>query len=167
MGAMGGAHRANHARDGNAPRFASELAGDLRASGPPSPRVLVQWCHGAPGIVTSLADLPDPQLDELLVAAGELVWAAGPLTKGAGLCHGTAGNGYAFLKLYRRTGEAIWLGRARAFAMHAIAQSERHATDYGMRRYSLWTGDLGLAIYLRNCLDGGDGWPNLDREDGK
>ena len=27
-------------------------------------------------------------------------------------------------------------------------------------------GWLGLAIYLRNCLDGGDRWPNLDREDG-
>ena len=132
---------------------------------PPSTKRLVQWCHGAPGIVTSLADLPDPRLDELLVAAGELVWAAGPLTKGAGLCHGTAGNGYAFLKLYRRTGNESWLERARAFAMHAIAQSERHATEYGVRRYSLWTGDLGLAVYLWNCLVAGDRWPNLDRED--
>jgi hypothetical protein len=128
-------------------------------------RMLVQWCHGAPGMVTSLADLPDRRLDDLLVAAGELVWAAGPLTKGPGLCHGTAGNGYAFLKLHRRTGEAIWLERARAFAMHAIAQSERHAVEYGMRRHSLWTGDAGLAIYLANCLDGNDRWPNLDRDD--
>ena len=130
-----------------------------------APRMLVQWCHGAPGIVTSLADLPDPRLDALLVAAGELVWAAGPLTKGPGLCHGTAGNGYAFLKLYRRTGDAIWLDRARSFAMHAIAQSEHHAEEYRMRRYSLWTGDPGLALYLWNCLSGDDRWPNLDRED--
>jgi len=133
---------------------------------PASPRLLVQWCHGAPGLVTSLADLPDPRLDELLVAAGELVWAAGPLTKGPGLCHGTAGNGYALLKLYRRTGDAIWLDRARSFAMHAIAQSEHHAEEYRMRRYSLWTGDPGLALYLWNCLSGDDRWPNLDRDDG-
>ncbi len=126
-------------------------------------RLLVQWCHGAPGIVTSLADLPDSRLDELLVAAGELVWAAGPLTKGPGLCHGTAGNGYAFLKLRRRTGDEMWLDRARAFAMHAIAQSEAHLREYGSRRYSLWTGDLGLAIYLWNCIAGGDRWPLLDR----
>jgi hypothetical protein len=55
--------------------------------------------------------------------------------------------------------------RARAFAMHAIAQSERHTGQHGMRRYSLWTGDLGLAVYLGNCLTGGDQWPNLDSDD--
>lgn len=127
-------------------------------------RLLVQWCHGAPGMVTCLVDLPDPRLDDLLAAAGELVWAAGPLTKGPGLCHGTAGNGYAFLKLFRRTGNPLWLDRARAFAMHAIAQSERHIGQHGMRRYSLWTGDLGLAVYLGNCLVGDDHWPNLDSD---
>jgi lantibiotic modifying enzyme len=131
-----------------------------------APRMLVQWCHGAPGIVTSLADLPDARLDAPLIAAGELVWAAGPLTKGPGLCHGTAGNGYAFLKLYRRTGDGVWLDRARRFAMHALAQSLRHAGEYGMRRYSLWTGDLGLALYLWDCLTGGDRLPSLDRGDG-
>jgi hypothetical protein len=49
--------------------------------------------------------------------------------------------------------------------MHALAQSRRHAGEYGMRRYSLRTGDLGLALYLRSCLTGGDRWPNLDRDD--
>jgi hypothetical protein len=126
------------------------------------PRLLVQWCHGAPGIVTSLAGLPDPRLDALLVAGGELTWAAGPLAKGAGLCHGTAGNGYAFLKLFKRTGDPRWLERARAFAMHAIGQSERLAGEHGQRRYSLWTGDPGVAWYLWNCIAGTDTLPNLD-----
>jgi lantibiotic modifying enzyme len=133
---------------------------------PGRPDFLVQWCHGAPGFVTSLATLGDSRLDEVLLAAGELVWLAGPLAKGPGLCHGTAGNGYAFLKLYRRTGEERWLERARAFAMHAIAQSEHHARIHGMRRYSLYTGDLGLAIYLAECIDGSDCWPSLDPEPG-
>jgi hypothetical protein len=44
------------------------------------------------------------------------------LAKGAKLCHGTGGNGYAFLKLYRRTKNAVWLDHARAFAMTGIAQ---------------------------------------------
>lgn len=127
-------------------------------------RFLVQWCHGAPGLVTSLAELADRRLDELLIAAGELVWTAGPLAKGGGLCHGTAGNGYAFLKLFRRTGDARWLERARAFAMHAIAQCERDAATYGMRRYSLYTGDPGVAIYLAQCIDGTAAWPGLDPE---
>ena len=34
---------------------------------------------------------------------------AGPLRKGAGLCHGTAGNGCAFLALHARTGDERWL----------------------------------------------------------
>ena len=125
---------------------------------------LVQWCHGAPGFVTALARLDDSRLDDVLEAAGELTWTAGPLGKGASLCHGTAGNGYAFLKLFRRTSDERWLERARAFAMHAIAQSERDAASYGMRRYSLYTGDPGLAIYLMNCIEGTDAWPGLDRE---
>jgi hypothetical protein len=89
------------------------------------PRVLMQFCHGAPGFVISLAALPGPALDRLLLAGGEATWAAGPLLKGANLCHGTGGNGYAFLKLFRRTGDERWLTRARAFAMHGIVQCER------------------------------------------
>ena len=141
-----------------------ELANWAPSWGPSRPGFLVQWCHGAPGFVTALATLDDSRLDHVLQGAGELIWTAGPLVKGAGLCHGTAGNGYAFLKLFRRTGEERWLERARAFAMHAIAQSERHAATYGMRRYSLYTGDPGLAIYLAACIDGSDGWPSLDPE---
>lgn len=118
----------------------------------------VQWCHGAPGLVTSLASLPSgDELDTVLSAAGELVWRAGPLAKGAGLCHGTAGNGCAFLALHARTGEARWLERARAFAMHAIGQVERSAP-----RYSLWTGHVGVALYLRACIAGWEGMPFLD-----
>jgi hypothetical protein len=37
------------------------------------------------------------------MADGELTWNAGALAKGSNLCDGAAGNGYAFLKLYRRT----------------------------------------------------------------
>jgi hypothetical protein len=126
------------------------------------PKIVVQWCHGAPGVVTSLARLPDPRLDELLAAAAELTWVAGPLTKGAGLCHGTAGNGYAFLKLFKRTNDERWLDRARAFAMHAIVQSDRMAEEHGQRRHSLWTGDPGVACYLWSCIIGDDALPNLD-----
>jgi hypothetical protein len=101
-------------------------------------------------------------MDEMLLAGGEAVWAAGPLTKGYGLCHGTAGNGYAFLKLYRRTGDTLWLDRARVFAMHALAQRDQMRQSHGQGRYNLWTGDLGLAIYAWHCIEGADGMPLLD-----
>jgi Lanthionine synthetase C-like protein len=126
--------------------------------------IRTQWCHGAPGIVASLAGIArrDEQLTELLVAGGELTWRAGPLTKGPGLCHGTAGNGYAFLKLFERTGNELWLDRARAFAMHAAAQVERARSAYGRGRYALWTGDLGTALYLRSCISAEAAMPTLD-----
>jgi len=124
---------------------------------------LVQWCHGAPGMITALSDvLDDDESDRLLRAGGELIWKAGPLEKGAGLCHGTAGNGYAFLKLFRRTGDALWLDRARRFGMHAIEQSEQRVVEHGRRRYSLWTGDPGVAVYLHSCLAGEADVPTLD-----
>lgn len=115
---------------------------------------LMQWCHGAPGVITALAGYPQnksPDMEDMLLAGGAAVWTAGPLSKGYGLCHGTAGNGYAFLKLYKRTGNAMWLHRARSFAMHAMVQRDILRNKYGIGRYNLWTGDLGLAIYLWHC----------------
>ena len=128
-------------------------------------KIRTQWCHGAPGIVSSLASIAprDQQLTELLIAGGELTWRAGPLVKGPGLCHGTAGNGYAFLKLFERTGNELWLDRAHAFAMHAAEQVERMRSTYGRGRYTLWTGDLGTALYLRSCIEADAAMPTLDR----
>ncbi|MBC7732792.1 MAG: LanC-like protein [Bacteriovorax sp.] len=125
-------------------------------------RPMMQDCHGAPGIVCRLAGTRSPGLRELLVAAGEAVWAAGPLAKPPGLCHGTDGNGYAFLKLHAMTGEARWLDRARDFAMHALRQSETEALRQGELRFTVWSGDLGLALYLSSCLRADPAFPTLD-----
>ena len=134
----------------------------LDTLGPPPIRT--QWCHGAPGMVVALAPvLPrEPGVDELLAAGGELTWQAGPLVKGSGLCHGTAGNGFAFLALFARTGDERWLERARRFAMHAIAQVERARSELGRGRATLYTGDPGVALYLDACLDARAGFPVLD-----
>ena len=64
---------------------------------PDAPGAVMQLCHGAPGLVASLAALaPTDGLNELLLGAASRPGRAGPLAKGPGLCHGTAGNGYAF-----------------------------------------------------------------------
>ena len=111
----------------------------------------VQWCHGAPGIVTTLADLMP---EDLLLAAAETTWRAGPLEKGPGLCHGTAGNGYALLRTYALTGDELWLERARVFAEAALVALQR--------RYSLFTGDIGVALFAQACLDVDPRFPVLD-----
>jgi len=119
----------------------------------------VQWCHGAPGIIATLGDLMPL---ELATGGGELIWQAGPLRKGPGLCHGTAGNGFAFLRLHELTGEPRWLERARRFAMHALKQVQRERATLGRGRYTLWTGDLGVAVYVRACLDAIADFPIVD-----
>ena len=134
----------------------------LLPPGESPPKMLVQDCHGAPGIICRLPTHTVTALDDLLLEAGELVWRAGPLAKGAGLCHGTAGNGYAFLKLYRRSGDPRWLDRARAYAMHSIEQCDRAAVTYGQRRYSLWTGDPAVALFVQGCRLADDAYPTLD-----
>src|SRR5262249_35125292 len=130
---------------------------------PPS---LCQHCHGAPGMVTAFADAPftSPGLEDLLRAGGNFVWAAGPLAKGSNLCHGTGGNGYAFLKLYRRTSDSRWLppSRAPACGMTAIAQYREARAQLGRGRYSLWTGDIGLAVYLWDCVTAEPRFPTID-----
>jgi Lanthionine synthetase C-like protein len=126
--------------------------------------IRVQWCCGAPGIVVCASSYLD---EELLLAGGELVWRAGPpgLEKGAGICHGTAGNGYAFLKLFERTGDELWLERARRFALHALGQVERLRERRGRGRYSLWTGDVGVALFAADCLDAATAYPVVDTWD--
>jgi len=128
--------------------------------------LLVHWCHGAPGFATLLANgIPrgmDPQFDQLMLKAGTLVWNAGPLVLGPSLCHGTAGSGATMLKLFERTGDQIWLDRARALAMHSLAQVREHEQKYQRLRYSLWTGDLGIALFLHSCVEGEFPLPMLE-----
>ncbi len=122
-------------------------------------KIRVQWCHGAPGIISALGDLMPL---ELAIGGGELTWRAGPLRKGSGLCHGTAGNGFAFLRLYDLTHDPLWLERARRFGMHAIEQVDSERAALGRGRYTLFTGDVGVALYLRACLDADAAFPIID-----
>ena len=137
--------------------MAVEDCGELEWQG----QIRLQWCHGGAGVVASTA----PYLDEeLLVAGAELVWRAGPssMEKGPGICHGTAGNGYALLRTFGRTRDERWLERARRFAVHALDQVERWRTERGTGRYSLWTGDIGAALFAADCLERSPQVPIVD-----
>jgi hypothetical protein len=127
----------------------------------PDGEIRVQWCGGSPGIVIAAAEYLD---EELLLAGAELPWHTGPpgLEKGPGICHGTAGNGYAFLKTFARTGDERWLERARRFAVHALEQTGRlRARRGGRGRYSLFTGDIGAAVFATDCLEARTAYPLL------
>jgi hypothetical protein len=143
-----GAHRENGFATWP-PRPRPELAG-------PDGELRLQWCAGAPGIVISAWDYLD---EDLLLEAAELIWRAGPHgdEKGPNICHGTAGNGYAFLKTFQRTADERWLGRARRFAVHALEQVERMPS-----RYSLFTGNIGVALYAADCIDAQTAYPIME-----
>jgi hypothetical protein len=141
-----------HREDGLAnwpPRPRPELAG-------PDGEIRLQWCAGAPGIVIGAAGYLD---EDLLLAGAELVWRAGPHgdDKGPSICHGTAGNGYALLKAFERTGDERWLDCARRFAVHALEQVARMP-----RRHALFTGGMGVALYAADCIDGRARYPIMD-----
>jgi hypothetical protein len=66
------------------------------------------------------------------------------------------------LKAFERTGDERWLERARRFAVHALRQAERLRETAGRGRYSLFTGDLGAALFAASCLDADPRFPVLD-----
>jgi hypothetical protein len=43
--------------------------------------------------------------------------------------------------------------------VHASRQVEEARSHHGRGRYSLWTGDVGAALYLADCVDGGGTLP--------
>ena len=75
----------------------------------PSPLpIVVQHCNGAPGIINSLAEFPNDArwpIDALLQQAGELVWDRRTADQISQPVPRRSGSGYAFLKLYARTGD--------------------------------------------------------------
>ena len=70
--------------------------------------------------------------------------------------------GGTFLKLLDRTRDECWLERARAFAMHAAEQVRRARALHGRGRYTLWTGDVGVALFLWSCITAESSMPVLD-----
>ena len=46
--------------------------------------------------------------------------------------------------------------------MHAIEQVARERRRVGRGRYTLWTGDIGVALYLRACIDTDPAFPTID-----
>ena len=116
---------------------------EARGATPDSP-LGGSWCNGAAGYVHLwiLAHrlLGDERFARLAQQAG---WSAyESLAAGGDLCCGFAGRAYSLLRLYRHTGEAHWLARARLLADHAATSIQAAA----LRRDSLYKGDVGVAL---------------------
>src|SRR5262249_34000302 len=114
------------------------------------------WCNGSAGQLFTFA-LAHRLLggDEWLKLAELAAWDNWDEPRaGASLCCGTAGRAYALLNLYKHTGDAAWLSRARHLANHAasVAQATSQRTN------ALWKGELGVAVLIADLE-----WPENAR----
>ena len=63
---------------------------------------------------------------------------------------------------FERKGDEKWLTHAREFAMHSLWQVELSRDLFGQARHTLWTGDIGVAAYLCECLRATARFPTID-----
>ncbi|KAL1751937.1 hypothetical protein FB107DRAFT_266034 [Schizophyllum commune] len=98
---------------------------------------LIQWCHGAPGILLLLCRAlrhPSasrythilPELTHAIDKATSLIYRHGLLRKGLGACHGVAGSVFALLtcaRLYLHPPPAWTKGKTPAYASHTRVDS--------------------------------------------
>lgn len=117
---------------------------------------LVHWCHGAPGAIYLFAKAYLLfKEDKYLVACqkcADLIWTKGLLKKGPGLCHGVAGNGYAFLLMFRLTGDKQYLYKATKFIHFLSCSLFEKFSRTPDRPYSLYEGVAGTVCFLVDLL---------------
>ncbi|CAF0937397.1 unnamed protein product [Rotaria sordida] len=117
---------------------------------------LVQWCHGAPGFVylfnRAYEITGNSSYIQRASSAGDVIWERGLLTKGYGLCHGIAGNGYALLDLYRVTQDPKWLHRAIKFAEFCLDYGKHNLARTPDHPFSLFEGLAGTIYYMADIL---------------
>lgn len=109
------------------------------------------WCNGSAGVVFlwSLAHRVLGNTDYLALAT-KAGWDAWENPASAwDLCCGLTGRAYALLNLYKHTGDAAWLDRARVTASRAVQQAMGTTSPEGAPyRQSLFRGKLGLAALI-------------------
>ncbi|KAK4764848.1 hypothetical protein SAY86_025938 [Trapa natans] len=119
---------------------------------------LVQWSHGATGVCITLCKASqvfadDKEFRDAAIEAGEVVWKSG-LDKRVGLADGISGNSYAFLSLYRLTGETIYEERAKVFGGFLIHNATRLVgLGHAVNAYSLFQGLAGTACMWFSLFD--------------
>ena len=117
---------------------------------------LVQFCHGAPGVIPMMALAKSQKLgiDGLVKACDNAVnvtWSQGLLTKGHGLCHGVSGNAYAFLSMYRHTHNIKYLRQAMMFAEWIVDRGDTEGDPDNY--FSLFEGLPGNIYFLADMLN--------------
>ena len=117
-----------------ATRGSTSWSGGMRAT----------WCNGAAGHLQlwllAYEVLSDPVYLSLARGAAWTTYEAG--TNAADLCCGSAGRSYALLRLFRQSGNRVWLHRAQELADHSMQAIGTRQ----LRKNSLYRGELGVCL---------------------
>ncbi|XP_055639710.1 lanC-like protein 3 homolog [Toxorhynchites rutilus septentrionalis] len=117
---------------------------------------LIHWCHGCSGAIYMLAKAYLVFKEEKYLAGcrkcAESIWREGLLRKGPGICHGISGNGYAFLLMFRLTGENVYLYRAGKFMEFLDSDIFVKAARTPDRPLSLYEGMAGAVCFIVDLL---------------
>lgn len=123
----------------------------------PSEYPLIHWCHGAPGaiylLIKSYLTFREEKYLTSCRKAADLIWRQGLLKKGPGICHGVAGNGYAFLVMYRLTGDVKYMYRAIKFAEFLRSSEFLQISRTPDCPFSLYEGLAGTVCFLIDLLE--------------
>ncbi|MGE5093366.1 MAG: lanthionine synthetase LanC family protein [Bacillota bacterium] len=141
------------------------------APGAPQPEEVAGWCNGPAGMVYlwTLAHRAFGR-DEYLQLAEASAWSAWEAPGGfPDLCCGLAGRAYALLNLYRHTGDAEWLERARrlgarvhAALVHGCGFAHPMSLFKGETGMVLLGADLATPEEARMPFFEPEGWPVAD-----
>jgi lantibiotic modifying enzyme len=126
-------------------------SGNFKSSSKSNNDELIQWCHGAPGFIPLLLEYYNDHIFHINTAL-DLIWSYGILKKGSGICHGIAGNGYAFLSTYRKTKNKQHLYQAVTFAEIILENLPEDVCKLSDHPYSLFEGLAGTTQYLLDLL---------------
>eukprot|EP00095_Tigriopus_kingsejongensis_P001659 snap_masked-scaffold670_size114954-processed-gene-0.15 protein:Tk01659 transcript:snap_masked-scaffold670_size114954-processed-gene-0.15-mRNA-1 annotation:"predicted protein" len=128
-------------------------SGNFPSSLPPKDDRLVQWCHGAPGVIhlylKAARVFPHQRSTYLEIACkcAKSIWDRGLLTKGYGLCHGVAGNAYGFLELFAQTTEPMYLNLAAEFGRWCLDHGS-YGCETPDEPLSLFSGLAGTIVFF-------------------
>jgi hypothetical protein len=133
-------------------------SGNLKSRCGSSQDELVQWCHGATGLIPLLLEyiyiggFQDTRFFDALEKALQVIWTRGLLLKGCSICHGVAGNGYCFLAAYLKTKNHLYLQQAVLFALHCCQQTATQCCANADHPNSLFEGLAGTVHFILDIV---------------
>ena len=125
-------------------------------------RMLMQFCHGSPGFIVCLGRLSERRARRPAAGGGEATWLPGPLDERLERLPRHRRQRLRVPEVVRAYRRRDWLERARAFAMHAIGQTQADAAATVTCATRCGPATSGSRSILWDCIHARARFPTLD-----